>query len=239
MEEHLAPMEWARRIARSNPSALDVVTRGPEQSPDALLWTGHAQVAFGRAGAVSTPWPTGLRRRLVLLEPLSLLVATSHPWARLDQIRLADLRGHTWWFPMTDAPYEWRDLVDELSHDAGITLDATGSTFGYQQWAADVTTGRAPPSLLGEEMLPPPGVPLTTVPIVDPTPVFPWWLLWLDTIRDDTVTGLLTGMRLHQASPAATSDVWLPHGDAALVATADASSSTARDRTTGVPPSGA
>lgn len=217
LDEHLAPMSWVRRAARSTFPAVDVVARTSDQAPDALLWTGQAQVAFGRAGAVHAPWPARLRRRLVLFEPLSVLVAPSHSWAGLDQIPLADLRGHSWWFPMTDAPWEWRDLVVELSDHAGVTLDTSGSTFGYQQWAADVTAGVAPPSLLGEEMAPPPGLDLLAVPIVNPTPVYPWWLLWLDTTGEDTVADLLTAMRLDAPAPTPTPDVWLPASDSALL----------------------
>jgi DNA-binding transcriptional LysR family regulator len=221
MDDNLAPMGWVRRAARSTSAPpIDVVRRPHDQALDALLHTGRAHVAFGRAGAVSTPWPPDLRRRLVLLEPLSLLIPPTHPWAHLDHIALPDLRGQSWWFPMTDAPYEWRDFVAELSRHARVTLDTTGSTFGYEQWVADVTAGLAPPSLLGEEMQPPPGVALTTVPIVDPTPVYPWSVLWHRTTPADTVDHLLTLIGLNATPSPAAADVWLPIADATLHRTA-------------------
>jgi hypothetical protein len=34
--------------------------------------------------------------------------------------------------------------------------------------------------VIGEEMDPPPGLAVRTVPIVDPTPGFPSWALWTD-----------------------------------------------------------
>ncbi len=221
MDDNLAPMDWVRRAARSvSAPAMDVVRRPHDQAPDALLHTGHAHVAFGRAGAVSTPWPPDLHRRLVLLEPLSVLIPPRHPWAHLDHIRLSDLRGQSWWFPMTDAPYEWRDFVTELSRHAGVSLDTTGSTFGYEQWAVDVTAGLVPPSLLGEEMRPPPGIALTTVPIVDPTPVYPWSVLWHRTTPTNAVDHLLTLIGLTRSPSPAAADVWMPSADAALLGSA-------------------
>jgi len=219
MDGNLVPMVWARRAARAAAGpGVDVVTRAPQQPADALVTSGEAHLAFGRAGAVSAPWPDGLHRRLVLLEPLSVLVPRSHAWAGLDQIPLAELRGHTLWFPMTDAPQEWRDLVAELGRDADLTVDTTGSTFGYQQWAADVTAGVAPPSLLGEEMPPPPGLELSAVPIVHPTPVFPWWALWRSATPTGTVDLLLGAMGLlGTVAPKAGTDVWLPASDALLL----------------------
>ena len=218
LDENLAPMGWVRRAARSPGVApIDVLSRSHDLSPHSLVRSGQADVAFGRAGAVSSPWPAGLSRRLVLLEPLSLLVPSTHPWAARSELPLAELRGHTWWFPMTQAPHEWRDLVAELSRYAGLTLEVTGSTFGYQQWAADVTAGAAPPSILGEEMLPPPGLDLTTVPIVDPTPVFPWWLLWDDRRSPTDVDALLVALGFGGAGARPVGDVWLPEADAALL----------------------
>lgn len=79
----------------------------------------------------------------------------------------------------------------------------SGRETGDRQWAADVTEGRTPPSILGEAMLPP-----------DSPPAFPWSLPWRVELPATSVTKLLTA--IGYAEPISlSSDAWIPAVDVA------------------------
>ena len=212
MSGDLVTTTWVRNATRTHGLPLDVVHRPAETTAEHLLRSGGADLAFGRSGAVPSPWPTGIRCRLVLLEPLAVLVPEHHRWAQLEELPMRQLSGEHLWFPMAAAPWEWRSYATELCMTAGIDLDTTGSTFGFQQWAEDVTTGAAPPSLIGEAMRPP-DPRMCTVPIVEPAPVFPWSLLWREELPADTVMAVLTGMGFGRPTPRPGGGVWMPAAD--------------------------
>ncbi|PWJ47738.1 DNA-binding transcriptional regulator, LysR family [Quadrisphaera granulorum] len=216
MGEGLAPSTWLRRAAQQTPLPLDAVHRSSEATAEHLVRTGAADIAFGRAGAVPSPWPDAVAHRLVRLEPVAVLVPARHPWANVEQLPLAALARQSLWFPMAAAPVEWRSYVADLRAVAGFDLDVTGSTFGYRQWAHDVASGAAAPSLIGEAMLTPtPG--MRTVPLVDPTPVFPWSVVWARTLAEETLDEVLRGMGLAE-TPRRDEGIWMPDDDAQLLA---------------------
>lgn len=218
MDEHLAPAAWTRQGARSRAGLLlDAVQRPAGSTAEKLLLSGRAHAAFGRAGAIASPWPAGLNRRLVRLEPVALLVPDGHRWAAEKEISFSDLAGEPLWFPMVGAPDEWQTYVAELARCSGAVVDTTGSTMGYQQWVTDVGTGAAPPSLVGEAMSPPPGAPWSVVPICSPTPVFPWSLLWTDALTQPRLLELLDVLGLSHEVRHAPEEVWLPAEDQALL----------------------
>ncbi|NYD24691.1 DNA-binding transcriptional LysR family regulator [Kineococcus aurantiacus] len=216
MSADLATTAWVRRATRTHGLPLDVVHRPVETTAEHLLRSGGTDLAFGRSGAVPTPWPTGIHHRLVLLEPLAVLVPGHHRWAQLEELALEQLTGQHLWFPMAAAPLEWRSYTSELCLLAGIDLDTTGSTFGFQQWAEDVSTGVCAPSLIGEAMRTP-DPRMRTVPIVNPTPVFPWSLLWRDELPVETVSAVLTGMGFATPAPCPDPDIWMPAADRAFL----------------------
>jgi DNA-binding transcriptional LysR family regulator len=215
MGDDLAPSEWVRRAVRTHGLLLDAVHRPATSTAEHLLRAGGADLTLGRCGAVPSPWPTGVHHRLLLLEPLAVLVPAEHPWARFEELPLSRLRGEHLSFPMAAAPLEWRSYVAELTAFAGLDLDTTGSTFGYRQWTEDVATGAAAPSLVGGAMrLPDPGA--RTVPLVDPTPVFPWSVLWRDDLPAHSLTAVLTGMGFTRPVPPPGASVWVPEADRAF-----------------------
>lgn len=215
MGDDLAATGWVRRAARAGTLPLDIVDRAADTTADHLLLTDRADLAFGRAGAVPQPWPAGIHRRLLLLEPLAILAPHDHPWAERDELPLSALAGHTLWFPLAGAPTEWRGYLDEFARFAGLTIDPTGSTFGYRQWAEDVTAGLAPPSVIGEAMTPP-DPRMRTVSIIDPTPVFPWSLLWRDGLDESIVAQLVADMGFPPEVTPPRRGTWMPDADARL-----------------------
>lgn len=218
LDEHLAPLQIIRAVAATHPElGLETVNRGPGSVIDTLRG-GGADICFGRIGPVPLPWPTDLDRRLALVEPLELLLPPGHPWADRDHVTCADLSAHPLWFPMTGAPGEWTEVLDEFAATFGFDIGYGGSTMGFAHWVQQVAEGRAPASFFGSAMPTPPTPGVRRVPIVAPVPVFAWWAVWrrrLPTHLVDTVLASfppvsdLTAQRGHQGT------WWAPRVDRA------------------------
>lgn len=212
LEPQLTPIHWLRE-AKARGVDLTPAYRGREDSAAHAVRSGAADVAFGRVTAADLPWQPGAHRRLVLLEPLHVLVPVDHAWAGLSEVALDLVRDAAIWFPMEGAPAEWRDLVAELAGDTGMRVDVTGAALGYDYWSERVAAGSAPPSLVGAEMALAPG--LRSIPLVDPTPVYPWWAVWRTGV-DPTPLLACTPMGELAEPPRSLSDdatVWMPATD--------------------------
>jgi DNA-binding transcriptional LysR family regulator len=215
LDNYLASMLIARGVAQRG--RLDVEARTRTDHFDALdaLRTTDVDIALGRAGSVVGPWPTDIRRRLVLLEPIRLLVGTDHPVAGRDAVPMAELADLHLWFPMTGAPREWIELVDELCADFGLVVDRAGSTLGFEYFVQRLADDPGLSTLFGGAMAPP-GPALRVVPIVDPVPVFAWWAMSRRRVPDARVQAVcdqaaqLTGIPLADAH-----HVWMPAADRA------------------------
>ena len=195
LDEHLAMLPRIRAVNKSAPHLhLSAVMRHDARNAVATLRNGDADIALGRPGDVDTPWPADIHARAVLAEPIRLLVPRGHALERASRITLADLAAHPLWFPTAGAPTEWTDLLTELACTFDLTVDQTGSTFGFDHWLEQVADRSAPPSLVGAGMQLPPGLPITSVPIINPTPVFYWWAMWRRRVPADLITEFLTAL---------------------------------------------
>lgn len=214
LEPQLTPIRWLR-TAQAEGVELVPVYRGTTGSATHTVRSGAADVAFGRVTPSDLPWPPGVHRRLVFLEPLHLLLPVSHPWAGEEELPLSLVRDSEIWFPMEGAPEEWRELVDELSRSSWMTVDVGGAALGYDYWLERVKLGTAPPSLVGSEMATAPG--LRAVPLVNPTPVYPWWAMWR-TGTDPSAMLSCTPLGSRPHVPSSMTDpaqVWMPASDRA------------------------
>ncbi len=221
LDEHLAPMLIARQAALRDPGVLvEARTRADHHDAITALRTFDVDVAIGRAGAVGEPWPDDIRRRLLLLEPVRLLVGAEHRFADRDAVTPADLRDIRLWFPMIGAPAEWIDYVDELCRDFDLTVDAAGSTLGFDFFLRTAQEESDLATFFGGAMPAPPGS-IRVVPIVQPVPVFGWWAMWRRRVPDSRVDTLaelaapMAEMTVAEARDAA--KVWMPASDRALL----------------------
>ena len=191
-DENLAPLPLIRALAETRPDlGLEVVSRGSGAVVE-MLRGGAADICLGRIGPVPLPWPADLDRRLALVETLELLVPADHPWADRDDVTCAELADHPLWFPMTGAPAEWTEVLDEFAAEFGLAIDYGGSTMGFAHWVRQITDGRAPASFFGSAMPAPPIPGVRRVPIVGPVPVFAWWAMWRRRLPVHLVDAVLT-----------------------------------------------
>lgn len=226
LSEHLAPMHVVRGFQNPRPGPhgdieLVVVCREGHRTAPEMLRSGACDICFGRGCAVVQPWPKDVKRRLVLPEPLELLLPRSHRWASRDEVTMTELAHEQLWFPMAGAPSEWTDLLDELAARFGLSIDYEGSTMGFQHWVERIALGTAPPSFIGAAMPTPPVPDLTRVPLVDPTPVYPWWAMWQGRTPEslvDEVTSPLEAIGRGELALVGDPDQrWLPERDRALL----------------------
>lgn len=232
LDEHLWPLLLVREVTDRGGMAVDAVMREHGRDAVDMLRSGDADVAFGRAGAVTPPWPDDVVRRLVRLEPVALLVGEADEWADRSELAMSELSRRELWFPMTGAPPEWRSFLDELADEHGLRIDYGGSTLGFGYWVERVTRRAAPPTFIGTAMAVPRLPRVRVVPLVDPVPVFPWWAMWRRRLPAAVVDELLApaGVQRLPARQASSGPErpWLPAGDREYL---DAGGRTGRPRT--------
>lgn len=177
MDEHAAAVGFVRRaLATGVAVGVESVARGSRTSAERALLDGEVDVALGRACA--DPWPAALRRRHVWWEPIGLLVGRAHPLADRSEVTMADLAGLTLRFPLVGAPQDWVGFLDALTSTFGLDVDRAGCSLTFADFL-EVAAGSADTAtFFGLDMALPPDPRLRVVPVVAPTPVFGWAVMW-------------------------------------------------------------
>ncbi|MFC7220969.1 LysR family transcriptional regulator [Streptomyces polyrhachis] len=136
------------------------------------LLRGDIDAAFGR---VHPPLPAGLAHRLVRLEPVDAVMSADHPLAARPALRPEQLRDSVLWAP---GALDRLDFLHRFTHRFGIRDTASSVNLGLAHLLAEVAHEPRRFSLVPADV-PLPEVPgLRSVPLVDPTPLYAWSLLW-------------------------------------------------------------
>jgi DNA-binding transcriptional LysR family regulator len=193
----------ARRVAtagllqgfyRAHPEIeLDVVTL--EVNVDAAVAAVEARTIDATFRAV-TSWrlPDGIETAHVIDDRHQLLVGPGHPFADAPSVTPAQLVGHRIWMPGMAPGTEWAAYFDELTATFGLTIDVGGPKFGNEVLLAEIAGSSEVATLVGDgtRYLWPAHYDLRRIPVRNPTPVYPHFLLWhrdnqhpaLATLRD-------------------------------------------------------
>jgi DNA-binding transcriptional LysR family regulator len=163
--------------------------------------------------------PPGLRAELLRLDSALVVVGPDHPLAVGDgPVQLRRLAEHPVHLPpATDAP-EVIAFVRALEARTGVHLTPTRSrSMASGPWTALVRSGGV--GLAFSSVTLPPG-DWVTRPLTEPTPLFPWWLLWHADDESERTRWFLTAARqarekLAWLRPATAGQPWLPDGVAA------------------------
>ncbi|MFF4409265.1 LysR family transcriptional regulator [Streptomyces sp. NPDC001262] len=138
----------------------------------AALLHGDIDAAFGR---VHPPLHAGLAHRLVRLEPVDAVLSADHPLAAEPALRPDQLSDSVLWAP---SALDRLDFLRQFADRFGIRNTATGVNLGLSHFLEDVVGDPRLFSLLPADM-PLPHIPgLRAVPLVNPTPLYAWSLLW-------------------------------------------------------------
>lgn len=149
------------------------------------LLHGDIDAAFGR---VHPPLHSGLAHRLVRLEPVDAVLAVDHPLAAEPALRPDQLRDSVLWAP---GPLDRLDFLHQFADRFAIRNSATSVNLGLAHFLAEVAAEPRRFSLLPADV-PLPDVPgLRSVPLVHPTPLYAWSLLWRTGAGHPGLPGLI------------------------------------------------
>lgn len=187
-------------MRRSLGSALDAVA------------SGDLDVAWGRAHDLGRPWPDGVRRRLVCLEPIAVGVLAGHPLADATVVGAAELRGHGLWIPFEERPPELTGLLRAYAAALDVPITGTALNLGVEHTIAELRRHPHRVTPLGAWWQLPADV--VRVPL-RPTPYLPWSVVW----RADNAHPLLPRLLALLPSPHTIrfdpAGDWLPEPDRA------------------------
>jgi DNA-binding transcriptional LysR family regulator len=168
-----APMRTLAQVASHEPR-LELGHGRDLPAVAAALLHGAIDAAFGR---VHAPLPAGLTHRLVRLEPVDAILSADHPLAHAPSIRPEQLHDGVLWTP---GPLHRLDFLHRFAEHFGIRDQAEGTNLGLDHFLADLAADPRRFCLLPADVPLPSGLAIRSVPLVDPTPLYAWSLLWRD-----------------------------------------------------------
>ena len=211
LDERLAPMQLVRHaLRRLEDLPIEVSMR--HGLPNALpaLRSGEADAAFGRVHSLAPRELAELEHRLVLLEPLALLVSGDHPLAAAEEIGLASLRDVALWAPIGGAVAEWAGYLEQFAEAWGLEVDFSGPSLSLDHLMDDIVSRPDVATLVGGRMQLPPTSRAAVVYLTDPTPVYPWSVVWPKGRQHPLLPSLLDAFAEGFTWPR---DVWLAEQD--------------------------
>ncbi|GAA2047452.1 LysR family transcriptional regulator [Catenulispora yoronensis] len=187
------PMRTLRPVLARLPELTVEVGAGRDLPgvADALVRS-VADVGFGRVyrqdsdDAVSRD----LTHRLVRLEPVDLVVGPGHPLADRSEVRTAELRdAGVLWSP---AAVERLEFYVRLVERFGVTTESSPANLGLEHYLEQVAADPRRYAVIPADLELPGRLPVRPIPLVDPTPLYAWSLLWRSS---DTHPGIETLLR--------------------------------------------
>ncbi|MFC9690676.1 LysR family transcriptional regulator [Kribbella sp. NPDC056951] len=211
LDERLAPLQLVQHaVRRLDDFPIEVSMRHGLPAALPALRNREVDAAFGRVHALTPGQLAELDHQLVLLEPLALLVSREHPLADAETVTLASLREVQLWAPLGGAVAEWADYLAQFAHAWQLELDTTGPALSLDYLVDEVAARPDVATPIGARMQLPPTSHTAVVYLTDPTPVYPWSLVWRD--EHPLLPTLLESITRGFTWP---SDVWLPEADRA------------------------
>jgi DNA-binding transcriptional LysR family regulator len=206
-----APVDIVRDFYEAAEADVDiVVSRGSLPRATALA-DGSVDAAFGR---VTGKLPPGIERIPASLEPIPILVGRKHRLARRKRVPMAELSGLTAWMPGNARDSEWAEFYRFLSDDFGVAIDTSGPVFGREHMVERIAA--SPDLIMFGSQAQFSGRPhVVEVAVTDPTPVYPWSLMWHAMNRHPSLPRLIGHVRA-QYRPGDQGGLWLPAPDRPL-----------------------
>ncbi|MFI0237959.1 LysR family transcriptional regulator [Streptomyces sp. NPDC016845] len=166
-----APMRTLTQVATGTGTLTLGHGRDLPSVATALL-NGDIDAAFGR---VHPPLHPGLTHRLVRLEPVDAVLSADHRLANARALRPAQLRDSVLCAP---GPLDRLDFLHQFADRFGLRDTATSINLGLPHFLTELAASPERFSLLPADV-PLPEVPgVRSVPLVGPTPLYAWSLLW-------------------------------------------------------------
>jgi DNA-binding transcriptional LysR family regulator len=141
---------------------------------DALARTA-TDVGFGRVHGVGGTRDAAYPHRLVRLEPVDVVVGEGHPLAGRTQVRPDELRDSILWCP---AALERLDFYQRFAEHFAIRAESGGANLGIDHFLEQVAADPARFALVPADLELPERIRVRALPLVEPTPLYAWSLVW-------------------------------------------------------------
>ncbi|TMR15898.1 LysR family transcriptional regulator [Nonomuraea turkmeniaca] len=177
-DERFTPLRMLRRASERDPGLqVELSMRQGLAVAIPAVRRQEIDAAFGRVHDLPWPWPSELACRLVHVEPLHAFIPQDHMLADKSELRPADLRE--WGISMPDpaGAAEWRGYLRRLADHFDVPLRFTAPAIGQRHLVEQFLREKKAVGL-GEMSIDATGTGLRRVPIVDPTPLLPWSIVW-------------------------------------------------------------
>ncbi|MCK2212775.1 LysR family transcriptional regulator [Actinomadura sp. ATCC 31491] len=212
-DERFTPLRLVRRASERDPRVrIELSMRQGLSAALPALRRQEIDAAFGRVHGTPTPWPAELAYRLVRLEPLHAFVPEDHRLAGKDVLRPADLREAGIAMPDPAGATEWRDYLRRLADRFGAPLRFNAPAIGQRHLVEQFLAEKEAVGL-GESSIDPAGSGLRRIPIVRPTPLLPWSVVWHRRNPRPLLRALLRQLRACAPPAQPDPEVWLPETD--------------------------
>jgi DNA-binding transcriptional LysR family regulator len=207
----VAPIDIVRDFYEAFDVEVDIVASRGKVPPWTTLTDGDVDAAFSR---VVGTLPTGIERIPASLEPISILVSRRHAFAGRTTVPMAELSGLTAWMPANARDSEWAEYYRHLSSEFDIRIDSSGPIFG-RDYILERISASPDVFTFGNQRQYPMNPDVVEVSIVDPTPVYPWSLMWHKSNRHPSLPQFVAHTTT-RFRPRAVRNPWLPAPDRAL-----------------------
>jgi DNA-binding transcriptional LysR family regulator len=208
-----APLDMVRAFYEASDADVDVdivVSRGMVSQRTALA-DGSVDAVFGRTRGTLPP---GIERIPACLEPIPILVSRRHRLARRSHVPMKELSGLTAWMPGNTPDSDHAEYYRFLSDEFGVQIDSSGPIFGRDHFMEKI--GASPDLITFGNKTQFPGYPdVAQISVTDPTPAYPWSLMWHEANRHPALPLLIAHVKARYR-PYDARGQWLPAPDRSL-----------------------
>ncbi|MFI5608638.1 LysR family transcriptional regulator [Amycolatopsis sp. NPDC051903] len=203
--------ELVRQFHLDHPDVqLDIVTLGDDTAASvAAIAEGGVDATFRAVPAGELP--EGVVSTWVYDEPHELLVGPRHALAEHGAVSLRELADHRVWMPDMSPDTEWGGYYRELAARFGLTIDVDGPNFGNEAMLDEIAASAELATFVGEgsRYFWPEHYDLRRIPVVDPAPLYPHFLVWRRK-HPHPALGQLREHLVPDRGSRRTRGVWLP-----------------------------
>ncbi|MBC7302314.1 MAG: LysR family transcriptional regulator [Nocardia sp.] len=154
----------------------------------AAVVRGEVDAGFGR---VDPPLPDGLTHRLVRLEPVDVVLSADHRLARSTRLRPDQLRDSVLHAP---ADLDRLDFLARFTDRFGIREHLITPNLGLAPMLSTLAADPDGFALFPADVELPETPRVTAIPLLDPTPLYAWSLIWRTRAETPPLEALLTAL---------------------------------------------
>lgn len=206
-----APIDMIRAFYEASDVDVEIVVSRGTVSQQATLTDGSVDAAFGRATGILPP---GIERIPACLEAIHILVGRQHSLARRRRVPMDELSGLTAWMPGNARDSEWAEYYRFLSAEFGVQIDTSGPVFGRDHLMEKIGSSQDL-IMFGNKRQLPVHPDVVEISVADPTPVYPWSLMWHEANRHPSLPLLIAHVKA-RCRPRDPQSQWLPAPDRPL-----------------------